>query len=45
MSPQTPHPRTYYVGDVKVEIRERVPKEEIIMAVSGIKHFTKEYYG
>ena len=43
--PEILPPGTYYVGDVKVEIRERVSKEEAMMVVSGIKHFAKEYYG
>ena len=38
-------PGIYYVGDVRVEINERVSKEEVMMVVSGVKRLAEEYYG
>ena len=42
--PDTLSPGVYYVDGVKVEVRGRVPKEEVRMAVSGVKQFADDYY-
>ncbi len=37
-------PGRYRVGDVEVEVRECVSKEEAVMVVEGIKRLAREYY-
>ena len=37
-------PGRYRVGDVEVEVRECVSKEEVVMVVEGIKRLAREYY-